>query len=207
MSAKELSNTTHQNVPAAPLKDSVATNEGSDSDLDDVDDADDLESVAAGEAGATDNANGDIAVADFEATDSEATTDSEASAQVFAAWRLNTGFDGVDATAQFNEVMSRRPTRAASINGTTTTTVGIQCSKNSANTPSKAWRQIFTESLMNKIISYTNDYGQAKCKEWVPINKSDLMDFISVLSFQEYKSERMPHQTGFRTHQYAIIQS
>ena len=57
----------------------------------------------------------------------------------------------------------------------------LQCSQNSANTPAKAWRQIFTESLLNKIVTYTNEYGVFKANEWINIDKGNLMDFILVL--------------------------
>jgi Transposase IS4 len=35
--------------------------------------------------------------------------------------------------------------------------------------------------LLNKIVSYTNEYGKHKSKEWTAVTKGDLMDFISVL--------------------------
>ena len=49
------------------------------------------------------------------------------------------------------------------------------------NTPAKAWRQIFTASFLNKIVTYTNEYGVFKANEWVNIDKRVLMDFISAL--------------------------
>ena len=86
----------------------------------------------------------------------------------------------MDTTSLFNEAQARRPTREASV-ASRATTVGLQCSENSVNTPAKAWRQIFTESLIHNIVKYTNDYGSNKCKDWVNISKPDLMDFISCL--------------------------
>ena len=37
----------------------------------------------------------------------------------------------------------------------------------------KAWRQIFTISLLDKNVGYINEYGEAKCKNWNDITKED----------------------------------
>jgi hypothetical protein len=36
--------------------------------------------------------------------------------------------------------------------------VGLQCSSIEVSTPLRAWRQIFTNSLLDKIVKYTNEY-------------------------------------------------
>ena len=81
---------------------------------------------------------------------------------------------------RFQGYVERWQTRAARLSPDQNTT-GLQCSKNSVNTPAKAWRQIFTASPLNKIIAYTNEYGAFEAKKWDNIDKGDLMDFISVL--------------------------
>jgi hypothetical protein len=58
---------------------------------------------------------------------------------------------------------------------------GLKVNKNSLNSPIKAWSYIFTTSLLNKIVKYTNDYGTSKCSKWNDITVSDLKDFIAVL--------------------------
>lgn len=61
------------------------------------------------------------------------------------------------------------------------TRVGLKYSPSNFNTPIRAWRQIFTNYLLNMIVNYTNDYGGLHCKDWVPIDQNDLLDFFSVL--------------------------
>jgi DNA polymerase III epsilon subunit-like protein len=58
---------------------------------------------------------------------------------------------------------------------------GIQVSPVMANSPLKAWRLIFTATILEKIVKYTNAYGEMHSKEWVPVGRSDVTDFIAVL--------------------------
>ena len=58
---------------------------------------------------------------------------------------------------------------------------GLQCATGSVNSPLKAWKQIFTNSILDKIVTYTNDYGERMAKNWSSISRKDLIDFISVL--------------------------
>jgi hypothetical protein len=86
----------------------------------------------------------------------EATTQEEESKQeveeVFG-WKRNSTFEGVDSTKLFNKEFQRRTTR--NVDGTTR--IGVQCSTNSVNSPIKAWTQIFTVSILNRIVQYTNN--------------------------------------------------
>ena len=93
-------------------------------------------------------------------------------------WRIGGSFNGTNAEESFNNFYRQRETRQTipTVNRT-----GLQCSENSVNTPAKAWRQIFTAAFLRKIVGYTNEYGEAKCKHWKDITVSDLMEFISVL--------------------------
>ena len=59
--------------------------------------------------------------------------------------------------------------------------IGLQYSKNTVNTPIKAWRLIATEAAINMIFKYTNYYGSFKEKYWEDILKFYLIDFISVI--------------------------
>ena len=52
---------------------------------------------------------------------------------------------------------------------------------NLVNSPNKAWRQVFTNSLLNKIARYSNDYGSENAKDWKDIDCSDLINFVSIL--------------------------
>ena len=49
------------------------------------------------------------------------------------------------------------------------------------NTPIRAWRQIFTRGILNKIVNYTNEYGERHCKTWSDISRKDLEAFIAIL--------------------------
>jgi Transposase IS4 len=66
----------------------------------------------------------------------------------------------------------------------------LQFSVNSVNTPAKAWRKIFTEWLLNKTVSYTNEYERHSSKEWTTVSKGDLMDFISVLFISDIQNRK-----------------
>ena len=90
-------------------------------------------------------------------------------------WEKNTDFDpALPTPAQvFEEEFTRRSNKIRS---------GLQCSKSSVNSPGKAWKAIFTNSILDKIVSYTNEYGEAMAKHWMTkVTRSDLMDFISIL--------------------------
>ena len=65
------------------------------------------------------------------------------------------------------------------------------------NTPAKAWRQVFTSNLLNKIVAYTNEYGSEHAKEWVDIDRSDLTDFISVLFIAGIQKRKDPPTNWF----------
>ena len=91
-------------------------------------------------------------------------------------WEKNVDFDGYDAMGKFQEVFEKRNTRLSQGDRT-----GLQCSVNSVNSPTKSWRQIFTNSILDKIVLYTNQYGEQRSKEWYPISRQDITDFIAIL--------------------------
>jgi hypothetical protein len=45
----------------------------------------------------------------------------------------------------------------------------------------RAWREVFKNTLLDKIVCYTNDCGKVKAKRWQDIDRKDLEGFISVL--------------------------
>lgn len=92
-------------------------------------------------------------------------------------WRQDTPYHGVGVKQRFLSVISRIDTRL--VKGMSN--VGLQVSPNSFNSPIKAWRHIFTDALLNKIVIYTNDYGGENCSHWQSITKYDLTDFFSIL--------------------------
>jgi hypothetical protein len=47
--------------------------------------------------------------------------------------------------------------------------IGLQCSAIDVNTPIRAWREVFKNTLLDKIVWYTNEYGQAHAKRWSDI--------------------------------------
>jgi DNA polymerase III epsilon subunit-like protein len=42
--------------------------------------------------------------------------------------------------------------------------IGLQCSSIDVNTPIRAWREVFKNTLLDKIVRFTNEYGQAHAK-------------------------------------------
>ena len=91
-------------------------------------------------------------------------------------WQMNKDFKGFDSESKFVAEFQRRNTRATS--GIRT---GLQCSESSVNSPSKAWRQVFTNAILDKIMVYTNEYGEENCKDWVTVSRQDITDFFSIL--------------------------
>ena len=89
-------------------------------------------------------------------------------------WHENTTFPGIDSAALFKAKVE------ASTRGHRNP-LGIQGSVGSLNSPLKAWRSIFTKSIIDMIVRYTNDYGELNDKDWEEIKERDLLDFISVL--------------------------
>jgi Transposase IS4 len=59
--------------------------------------------------------------------------------------------------------------------------MGLQCSNVEVSTPLRAWRQIFTNSLLDKIVKYMNEYRVVHAKRWKDISRKDLESFFSVL--------------------------
>jgi hypothetical protein len=59
--------------------------------------------------------------------------------------------------------------------------IGLQCSPIDVNTPIRAWREIFKNTLLDKIVRYTNKYGLLHSKQWKDISKKDLESFFAVL--------------------------
>lgn len=58
---------------------------------------------------------------------------------------------------------------------------GLLCSPIDVNTPMRAWRQVFTNSILEKIVRHTNEYGRLHAKRWSDISRKDLESFIAVL--------------------------
>ena len=70
-------------------------------------------------------------------------------------WEKDTDFDGYNVMQKFNEVFEKHNTRHSCGDRT-----GLQCLVNSVNSPLKAWQQIFTNSILDKIVLYTNHYRE-----------------------------------------------
>jgi DNA polymerase III epsilon subunit-like protein len=96
-----------------------------------------------------------------------------------SGWSKDVTFEGVDTDSLFDNAFRRRSTR--NIGDDADLRTGVQCSENSINSPLKSWRAIFTTSILERIVQYTNEYGSAKDENWTNITRTDLTDFISVL--------------------------
>jgi hypothetical protein len=55
--------------------------------------------------------------------------------------------------------------RVTRLNTSDILTIGVQCAKNSVNSPNKAWRMIFTNSILDKIVKCTNKYSEEKMSD------------------------------------------
>ena len=74
---------------------------------------------------------------------------------------------------------------------------GLQCSKSSVNSPGKAWEAIFTNCILDKIVTYTNEYGEAMVSRWMKVTRSNLMNFISILFLASVEKEKINQAVGF----------
>ena len=110
-------------------------------------------------------------------------------------WVLGERFHGLDTAYLFLQHFSKKLTRGTDV-GTNRT--GLQCSPNLVNSPAKAWRQIFTHSILDKIVAYTNEYGEIKAKDWTDITRQDLTKFISVLFIGKFESDNMVSKSMYQ---------
>lgn len=60
----------------------------------------------------------------------------------------------------------------------------------SVNSPIKAWQYIFTDSLLNTIVKYTNDYGAVKCSKRKDITAADIKDFIAIIFLSGFQKRK-----------------
>jgi hypothetical protein len=58
---------------------------------------------------------------------------------------------------------------------------GLVCNPIDVNSPIRAWREVFKRTILDKIVNYTNEYGQLNAKDWQNITRQDLESFIAVL--------------------------
>lgn len=106
-------------------------------------------------------------------------------------WIPDTTFDRIDSKSRFENEFMRKVTRSNQWNNNdSNTTNGIQCAVGSINLPMKAWTEIFTYAILEKIVKYTNEYGEMKDKNWETINHSNLIDFIAVLFVSEIQKRK-----------------
>ena len=101
-------------------------------------------------------------------------TNKRQSASLPEGWHEDTTFPGINAKEQFC-VATETSTRNAR------TQVGVQGATGTTNSPIKAWRSIFTKSILDRIVEYTNQYGALNDKTWHPITTDDLLKFLSIL--------------------------
>ena len=89
---------------------------------------------------------------DLDESDDDDTDEDNKEPPTRIGWTRNEGFDGVNAQEKFDEVVKRRHTRQSNATPEKNK-IGLQCSRNSVNTPAKAWRQVFISTLLNKIVA------------------------------------------------------
>jgi DNA polymerase III epsilon subunit-like protein len=60
---------------------------------------------------------------------------------------------------------------------------GLQVNPAYANSPVKAWRMIFTNTILDRLVRHTNSYGELNAGEnkWRPVQRKDLTNFFCVL--------------------------
>jgi hypothetical protein len=76
--------------------------------------------------------------------------------------------------------------------------IGLQCSPMDVNTPIRAWREVFKNTLLDKIVWYTNKYRLAHAKRWKDISRIWSHSLLCC-SFQAYRKEKTNLQIGFPT--------
>jgi DNA polymerase III epsilon subunit-like protein len=93
-------------------------------------------------------------------------------------WQNGATFDPPVPTPmqQFEEYVTATSTRSTQRRKT-----GLQCSPFDVNSPIRAWRQIFTKSILDRIVNHTNEYGRRHAKKWSDICRKDLEGFIAIL--------------------------
>jgi hypothetical protein len=74
-------------------------------------------------------------------------------------WQHDTPFEDIDTKSKFDEEFARRVT-CQSLDSKVQ--IGYIGSPNSVKSPIKAWKTIFKDAILNKIVKYTNEYGGAK---------------------------------------------
>ena len=68
------------------------------------------------------------------------------------------------------------------------------------NTPIRAWREVFKNALLDKIVRYTNDYGRVKAKRWQDVERKDLEAFICVLFVSAIQKRKDKPSNWFSEH-------
>ena len=94
---------------------------------------------------------------------------------LLAKWRLASTHPMTHRT--FSKKHSHPPTKVLDCKW------GLQVPPSYANSPLKAWRLIFTNTILEKLVKHTNSYREANAgsSTWTPIQKKDLMVFNPVL--------------------------
>lgn len=77
---------------------------------------------------------------------------------------------------------------------------GLQCSPIDVNTPMRAWREIFKNTLLDKIVRYTNEYGHVSAKRWVDVTRKDLESFIAILFISAVQKRKDKPANWFSNH-------
>ncbi len=114
-----------------------------------------------------------------ETSENDESNEKEESTEDASGWLRDSGFDGIDSKVLFESSFEEKyKTRRQK---SSATKEGLQCSVNTVNSPMKAWTQIFTEKILQRMVKHTNEYGNECCETWGDINKKDLTDFFSIL--------------------------
>ena len=69
-------------------------------------------------------------------------------------------------------------------------TTGLRWSYNTVNSPMKAWRHIFTSSILDMIVKQTNEYCVLHCTRWVTVSKTDITGCFAVLFIASIKKRK-----------------
>lgn len=92
-------------------------------------------------------------------------------------WDRNTDYNPSDPhpTKLFETFCTNQTVRTSHVK------LGLQCNRSRVNTPIRAWREVFKDYFLEKIVGYTNEYGRLHAKRWIDIDRHDLERFICVL--------------------------
>jgi hypothetical protein len=140
------------------------------------DDSDTDEETPSKEMGDNDSVDG-IICSDEEATDHDDNSTVEDTLPT-QGWKVNKPFNGVETSSKFEETI-----QTGSVPGDSESRVESKVMKALEKSPIKAWILLMTNSILETIVDYSNEYGKLQngTDFYSNITRGDLFGFICIL--------------------------